>query len=75
MYNLLILIFIVYKHLFIKALQLLKEKCSLSLCMAKATVFAVIQLQAEERHLCSPVEMGLAKAMLRWTLNSLEKCV
>lgn len=58
------LIFIVHKHLSMKALQLLKEKCSLYLCLAKATVFTVIQLQAEENHLCSPVEMGLAKAML-----------
>lgn len=46
--------------------------------MAKATVFTVIQLQAEEEHSCSPVEMGQAKAMLWvhcWTFNSLEKCV
>lgn len=46
--------------------------------MAKDRVFAVIQLQAEEEHLCSPMEMGLAKAVLWvpcWTWNSLEKSV
>lgn len=69
------LIFIVHKHLFLKTLQLLKEKCSLPLCMAETTVFTVIQLQAEEEHSCSSVAMGLAEAVL-WvhccTLNSLE---
>lgn len=50
---------------------------AVSLCVAKATVFTVIQLQAEEDW-CSPVEMELAEAMLWvhcWTLGSLEKFV